>query len=158
LNLRDQLPGAARLSEALAGFSVRRSLPRWRSDVFADPAAPLGPVHGPELVLFADTFHRYFERETIDAALAVLQAGGYRLHRVNPADGPTRPFCCGRTFLSVGRVDEARREATRTVAALAPFAARGVPIVGLEPSCLLGFRDELPVMLRTDDAKRVAAH
>jgi FAD/FMN-containing dehydrogenase/Fe-S oxidoreductase len=158
LNLRDRLPGAARLSEALAGFSARRSLPRWRSDVFAEPAAPLGPADGPEVVLFADTFHRYFERETIDAALAVLQAGGYRIHLVKPADSATRPLCCGRTFLSVGRVDEARREATRTIAAIAPFAARGVPLVGLEPSCLLGFRDELPAMLRTDDARRVAAH
>lgn len=158
LNLRDRLPGAARLSEALAGFSARRTLPHWRADVFVDPPSPLGPADGPEVVLLADTFHRYFERETIDAALAVLQAGGYRVHLAKPTEGGTRPLCCGRTFLSVGRVDEARREATRTLAAIAPFATRGVPIVGLEPSCLLGFRDEIPAMVRSDEAKRVAAH
>ena len=60
----------------------------------------------------------------------------------------TRPLCCGRTFLSVGMVDEARREAERVLAALAPFVARGVPVVGLEPSCILGFRDEIPAMIK----------
>ena len=53
-----------------------------------------------------------------------------------PADGSTRPLCCGRTFLAVGRVDKAREEAERTLAALAPYVARGVPVIGLEPSCL----------------------
>ena len=76
-------------------------------------------------MLFADTFNRYFERENIDAALAVLAAGGYRVHFATPADGG-RPLCCGRTFLSVGKVDEARHEAERTLAALAPFVARGI--------------------------------
>ena len=74
-----------------------------------------------EVVLFADTFNRYFERENLDAALAVLNAGGYRVHVAKPADGSSRPLCCGRTFLSVGKVDEARREAERTLAALEPF-------------------------------------
>jgi Fe-S oxidoreductase len=69
-----------------------------------------------------------------------------------------RPLCCGRTFLSVGRVEDARREAERTVAALAPLVARGLTVVGLEPSCLLGFRDEIPALLRTDAARRLAAH
>jgi FAD/FMN-containing dehydrogenase/ferredoxin len=61
-NLRDRLPVAARLSEALAGFSARRSLPQWRSDWFRDPATGIGPEAGPEIVLFADTFNRYFEK------------------------------------------------------------------------------------------------
>jgi FAD/FMN-containing dehydrogenase/Fe-S oxidoreductase len=155
LNLRDRVPGATWISQALAGFSARRSLPRWRADAFADPPAPLGPNEGAEVVLFADTFHRYFERETIDAALSVLIAGGYRVHVATPRDAG-RPLCCGRTFLSVGRVDEARREATRTLAAVAPFVARGLPVIGLEPSCLLGFRDEIPAIIKSDDARRLA--
>ncbi len=97
-----------------------------------------------EVVLFADTFNRYFERENLDAALAVLNAGGYRVHVAKPVDGSSRPLCCGRTFLSIGKVDEARREAERTLAALEPFVSRGVPVIGLEPSCLLSFRDEVP--------------
>jgi Fe-S oxidoreductase len=157
LNLRDVVPGAALLSQVVARFSARRSLPQWRSDVFRDPAE-VGPGGGPEAVLFADTFNRYFERETIDDALAVLAAGGYRVHVARPADGSRRPLCCGRTFLSVGQVDEARREAERTLTALAPFLARGVPVVGLEPSCVLGFRDELPAMVTDEMAGALAEH
>jgi FAD/FMN-containing dehydrogenase/Fe-S oxidoreductase len=177
MNLRDQLPGAAKLSEAVAGFSARRSLPRWRSDVFSDqtstswpglsrPSTPLLPEgvdarhkaghDGGEVVLFADTFNRYFDRENLDAARAVLNADGYRVHVAKPVDGSSRPLCCGRTFLSIGQVDEARNEAERTLAALAPFVARGVPIVGLEPSCILGFRDEIPAMVKSEVAKPLA--
>jgi FAD/FMN-containing dehydrogenase/Fe-S oxidoreductase len=155
LNLRDVLPGAAKLSEAIAGFSAGRSLPHWRSDVFDGPAA--SQTNGPEVVLFADTFNRYFERENLDAAWAVLNAGGYRVHVTKPVDGSSRPLCCGRTFLSIGQVDEARREAERTLAALEPFVSRGVPVVGLEPSCLLSFRDEVPAMLPGEGARRLAA-
>jgi Fe-S oxidoreductase len=106
-------------------------------------------------VLFADTFNRYFERENIDAALKVLHAAGYRVHVAKPADGG-RPLCCGRTFLAIGKVDEARGEAERTLAALTPFVAEGVPLVGLEPSCLLSFRDEIPSLVKTETARRVA--
>jgi FAD/FMN-containing dehydrogenase/Fe-S oxidoreductase len=155
LNLRDRLPGLAALSEAVAGFSAGRSLPRWRRDAFRAPAQPLGPAQGSEVVLFADTFNRAFERETIDAAARVLVAGGYRVHFARPANG-SRPLCCGRTFLSIGRVDQARLEAERTIAALAPFVERGAPILGLEPSCLFTFRDEIPAMIASESAKRVA--
>ena len=72
-----------------------------------------------EVVLFADTFNRYFERENLDAALRVLVAGGYRVHAALPADGEERPLCCGRTFL-VDRRRSTRRGARwqRTLAAL----------------------------------------
>ncbi|MCX7314197.1 MAG: FAD-binding protein [Alphaproteobacteria bacterium] len=157
LNLRDVLPGAARLSEAIAGFSAQRTLPKWRSDVFDDSMLPghAGGENG-EVVLFADTFNRYFERENLDAAVAVLGAGGYRVHVAKPADGSSRPLCCGRTFLSVGNVVEARKEAARTLAALASFVARGIPVIGLEPSCLLSFRDEVPSMLPGEGAARLS--
>jgi Fe-S oxidoreductase len=89
--------------------------------------------------LLVDTFNRYFEPENARAALKVLQAAGYRVHA-------PRGLCCGRTFLSVGMVDEAKREAARMQDALAPYAERGVPIVGLEPSCLFSLRDEFPAM------------
>jgi len=157
-NLRDAVPGGAALSETLAGFSARRPLPRWRSDYFRDAEAPLAAGDGAEVVLFADTFNRYFERENIDAALAVLRAAGYRVQIARPAkNGGARPLCCGRTFLSVGKVEEARREAERVIEALEPAVDRGVPVVGLEPSCLFGFRDEIPALLKTDAARRLAA-
>jgi Fe-S oxidoreductase len=110
---------------------------------------------GREVVLFADTFNRYFEPENLNAAIAVLSAGKYHVHVASPSDGG-RPLCCGRTFLSVGKVDEARKEMTRTLDAIAPLIARGVPVVGLEPSCLLTLRDEVPALMESDTAKRVA--
>jgi Fe-S oxidoreductase len=106
-----------------------------------------------DVVLFADTFNRYFEPANLRAATTVLKAAGYRITVATPNDGIPRPLCCGRTFLSVGRVDEAKREAGRTLAALAPHLERGIPILGLEPSCLFTFRDEIPAMLRTGAVK-----
>ncbi|QHP68981.1 FAD-binding oxidoreductase [Bradyrhizobium sp. LCT2] len=156
-NLRNHSPLLRRLFERFAGISARRALPAFRSDVFAPPAETVGPESGREVVLFADTFNRIYERENLDAALRVLAAGGYRVHLPKPASG-TRPLCCGRTFLSAGLVDEARSELDRLVAAFAPFAARGVPIVGLEPSCLLTLRDELSSLRKDDDAKAISAH
>ena len=167
-NLRDKYPRLAALSERYAGLSTRRTLPRWRKDVFRDPEDTLdslprlggnvGEGADREVVLLADTFNRYFERENLDAAVTVLQAAGYTVHIAKPADGTKRPLCCGRTFLSVGRVDEARREAERVIAAVAPFVARGVPVIGLEPSCILSFRDEVPAMLKTEGAQELALH
>ncbi len=149
MNLRDRIPLLAKLSERWLGFSARRSLPVWRKPwrgaaAPADSSAVWGD--GRDIVLFGDTFNRYFERENLEAAQRVLEAGGYRLHRVAAKDG-SRPLCCGRTFLSAGLVDEARAEARRTVDALAPFVAKGARIVGLEPSCLMSFRDEFAALL-----------
>jgi FAD/FMN-containing dehydrogenase/Fe-S oxidoreductase len=157
MNLRNRSPLLRKLFEHFTGISARRALPAFRSDVFVPPAASVGPESGREVVLFADTFNRIYERENLDAALRVLAAGGYRVHLPQPASG-NRPPCCGRTFLSAGLVDEAKRELDRLVAAFAPFAARGVPIVGLEPSCLLTLRDELVSLRNDDDAKAVGAH
>jgi Fe-S oxidoreductase len=145
-NLRNRLPGAATVSERLTGFSARRTLPRWRRDAFRPKTSTVGPENGREIVLLADTFNTYFEPENLEAALSVLRAAGYRVHLPRAAGGG-RPLCCGRTFLSVGMVDEARAEARRTIAALGPFVARGLPVVGLEPSCLLTLRDEFGVLL-----------
>jgi Fe-S oxidoreductase len=122
-----------------------------------------------EVALFADTFNTYFEPENLHAALEVLTRLGYRvaLLHLDDGGGPSaegesgrkpRPLCCGRTFLSAGLVDEARAEAQRVLAAAAPFLARGIPIVGLEPSCLLTLRDEFLSMLPGAEAEGLASH
>ena len=108
--------------------------------------APTARGDGPEVALFADTFTTWFEPENARAAVRVLEAAGFRVRAAAPPPGERRPLCCGRTFLAAGLVDEARRELARTLTALAPFVERGVPIVGLEPSCLLTFRDEALVL------------
>jgi len=140
LNLRDQVPGLAWLSEKLFGFTAKRPLPKWRGDTFKPEQAAHGPMEGPEVVLFADTFNAAFERENLEAAIDVLVAAGRRVHIAQAPYG--RRLCCGRTFLSVGLVDQARAEMSRTIETLAPFVARGIPVLGLEPSCLLTLRDD----------------
>ena len=150
MNLRDPVPGLAALSESLLGFSAKRCLPKWRSDTFhlfprswrgivtPIPALPIeaeGAISR-EVVLLVDTFNNYFEPENARAALAVLRAAGYQVHLPRAQDS-ARPLCCGRTFLAAGLVDEAEAEARRMIATLKPFVDRGVPVIGLEPSCLL---------------------
>ena len=158
MNLRDRLPGAAKLTETLLGFSARRTLPQWRRP-WVQKGAPSHPSQvlgdGRDLVLFGDTFNRYYERENLEAAERVLAAGGYRVHRVEPADGG-RPLCCGRTYLSAGMVDEARKEARRTLDALSPYVARGARVVALEPSCLFTLRDEFFALLPKAEVQPIA--
>ena len=141
-NLRNRVPALRRLSEHMFGLSAARPLPAWRRDAFLDreaesfvPARQRG-----EVILLADTFNRWFEPENLRAALRVLTAAGYRVRM--PAYGG-RPLCCGRSFLAAGLVDKARNEAQRTLSIL----GNELPVVGLEPSCLLTLRDEYRSLL-----------
>ncbi|HEX6002232.1 MAG TPA: FAD-linked oxidase C-terminal domain-containing protein [Hyphomicrobiaceae bacterium] len=159
MNLRDRVPGMAWLSELVAGFSAKRPLPRWNARPFVSrqrPPSPRSPGEGGrEVALLADTFNRYFEPDILHAAVDVLGRLGYHVTELG-APGGGRPLCCGRTFLAAGLVEQARAEARRLLAAALPLAQRGVPIVGLEPSCLLTLRDELISMLPGAEATQVA--
>jgi FAD/FMN-containing dehydrogenase/Fe-S oxidoreductase len=138
--------------ERVVGLDRRRPLPTLAAETFTDwfarrlttNAAPRGDV-----VLFHDTFTTYNVPEIGRAAVQLLERGGYR---VVLADRK----CCGRPMISKGMLDEAREHAAWNVERLAPFAERGVPIVGLEPSCLLTARDEWVDLVRTDAARAVA--
>jgi Fe-S oxidoreductase len=160
----------ARAGERVLGLTARRQRPRWRRDVFRGAAtrtgngttsagsansrlAPVGDDDRPEVLLWVDTFNTYFEPENAHAALRVLEAAGYRV-RLPTLSG--RPACCGRTFLNAGLVDEARHEARRLLSTLSPWVERGVPVVGLEPSCLLTLRDEIPLLLPGDESASLA--
>ncbi|MDA1090262.1 MAG: FAD-binding protein [Proteobacteria bacterium] len=155
LNLRDKIPGLAGLSQIFFGFSRKRKLPVWSRNPFRLNEAGSGTAVGPEVVLWADTFSTYFEPENPRAAAKVLAAAGYRVHLAKPAAGD-RPLCCGRTFLAAGLVDEAKAEARRMLNALKPFVARGVPVIGLEPSCLYTLRDEFKAMFPGEDSNKLA--
>jgi Fe-S oxidoreductase/FAD/FMN-containing dehydrogenase len=172
LNLRNRMPALAALGERLFGFSARRQLPEWSQRPYrgasSHPNPPLpgldpgitgegrvGAAGGRDVLLLVDTFNRYFEPENAFAAERVLARAGYRVTTPEPAVG--RPLCCGRTFLSAGLVDEARKEARRMLDALAPASALGMPIIGLEPACLLTLRDEFPAMLPGADTTALAA-
>ncbi|MGE0222164.1 MAG: FAD-binding and (Fe-S)-binding domain-containing protein [Acetobacteraceae bacterium] len=141
-NLRNHLPPLQWLGERVLGLAADRSLPAWRSDWFRDSEAEAGaPARSRGAVyLLADTFNRYFEPENLRAAIRVLAAAGYRAI-VPPTRG--RPLCCGRTFLAAGMVEKAREEARRTMKRL----AGDIPVLGLEPSCLMTLRDEFRSLL-----------
>ena len=155
-NLRDVLPGAPWLSEKLLGLSAKRSLPVWHGAPFQASEAS-EQERAMEVVLLADTFNSYFEPENLRAALRVLEAGGYRVHVVDPSrDGQGRRLCCGRTMLAAGLVDQAKAEADRMLAAYAPYLEAGMAVVGLEPSCLLTLRDEFTAMRPGPQTDRLA--
>lgn len=144
VQLRNGSPWVAKLAERWLGISARRPIPQIVAGGFRAETAPLSGERG-KVVLFVDTFTHYYTPEIAAAALKVLRAGGYAVDVLEPAKTdaePERPLCCGRTYLSQGMVEEARVEARRVMAALAPALAAGTPIVGLEPSCLLALRDE----------------
>jgi FAD/FMN-containing dehydrogenase/Fe-S oxidoreductase len=157
LRLRNGMPLLARATEALTGFSATRPIPVPSAQPFRDdrisPASPKADVR--EVILFVDTFSRWFEPENARAAIAVLEAANYRVNTAQPAND-ARPLCCGRTYLTAGFVEEARREASRVIAALEAPARRGAAILGLEPSCLLTLRDEFLALLPGEASQIVA--
>jgi FAD/FMN-containing dehydrogenase/Fe-S oxidoreductase len=140
------------LLERVAGIDRRRPLPAFAPASFERWFAghrPAGDGPRGEVVLFHDTFNTYQTPEVAIAATRFLEASGYR---VSLADRG----CCGRPAISKGLLDEARGLAADNVRRLAGAARRGLPIVGLEPSCLLTLRDEYPELVRTEEARLVA--
>ena len=126
------------MSEKVLGLTASRALPRWRRDIWREPVGAAQP----DAVFFADCFNRYFEPDNIRAAVAVLEAAGLKVgHAVAPKG---RPLCCGRTYLAAGMIDKAKAEMRRVINAVRPVLESGGTVVGLEPSCLLTFRDEAP--------------
>ena len=148
-NLRDKIPGAAKFSEVFLGFTSKRPLPKWRKDFFKDQELPSSLVLNSDkspVILFVDTFSRYFEPENIRSAIKVLKAAGY--YPFLPSLETTKkPLCCGRTYLSNGLINKAKAEGELILETFLPYLKDGVPVVGLEPSCILSFRDELPALI-----------
>jgi FAD/FMN-containing dehydrogenase/Fe-S oxidoreductase len=165
VNVALSLPLVRWLNEKLLGVSRHRLLPRfaaktfrqlfwklevgdWKLDGLQSPISNLQS----SIVLFDDTFTNYNHPPVGLAAVRVLAAAGYR-----PVLVPK--VCCGRPMISKGLLEQARANARRNIEVLAPYAERGVPIVGLEPSCLLTLRDEYLDLLPNDPrAKLVAQH
>jgi len=147
------------LMEKVAGIDRRRPLPALAAETFTDwfrkreslrkRLVTTQALRG-EVVLFHDTFVTYNTPEIGRAAVQVLEAAGFQVVLVERK-------CCGRPLISKGMLTEARDNAAWNVERLHPYAVRGVAIVGLEPSCLLTIRDEWVDLLRTDEARLVAA-
>jgi len=154
LNARNTHPWLARLTEPVTGFAASRPLPVWSTSPFTEQSHPHSAQR--DVVLLADTFNTWFEPDNLRAARRVLQAAGYNVH-IAKAPGE-RKLCCGRTYLATGMLKQAKTEANRMLDALLPWVEKNVPIVGLEPSCLLTLRDEYPVLVSGERAEKLAAN
>lgn len=147
-------PVRALFTRAL-GIHPNRRLPEFAGETFLawwrkhTPArngpAPRGPV-----ILFPDTFLTYNDPHIGRAAVRLLEAAGYEVIV------PERLACCGRPLLSQGMLERARENAAYNVSQLAAHARAGIPIVGVEPSCILTVRDEYPDLVEGEDARAVA--
>ena len=155
-NARNRSSALRALGDRWLGLSAERQLPQWARRPFFAGEVYTGEVRHGELVLLVDTFNRYFEPDVVSDAVTVLTRAGFRVHFPTSGASHSRPLCCGRTYLSAGMLTKAKEEARRTVTALKPFVDAGMPIVGLEPSCLFTLKDEFPSMLEGVTVKHLA--
>jgi Fe-S oxidoreductase len=142
------------LMETLAGVDRRRPLPQFAGETFEDwfrKRTPAGDGAKGEIVLFHDTFNNFNTPQVAVAATRFFEHFNYRVVLVDRK-------CCGRPMISKGMLGQAKENALYNVERLASFAQQGTPIIGLEPSCLLTFRDEYPEFLGSEAARNVANH
>jgi Fe-S oxidoreductase len=167
VNLTTQLPFLRDVAKRVAGIPKQRSIPpfapetfkqwfrRARRDTFANHSisqllnSPItqSPNHpttqspndssAPAVLLWPDTFNNYFHPATARAAVEVLEAAGYRVLL------PQANLCCGRPLYDFGMLDRAQSLLLNILDELAPEIEAGIPVIGLEPSCVAVFRDEL---------------
>src|SRR6185295_17760374 len=178
-NFLTQAPLLRGLAKAIAGAAPQRRLPafaavpftRWfrkrpvgaalcgrpgRGDAEGDGQEKQGGHIGPPLqekrvLLWPDTFNNYFHPETAQAAVEVLESAGYNVAI------PAKPLCCGRPLYDFGMLGLARRQLRQILDALRDDIRAGTPVVGLEPSCVAVFRDELTNLFPEDeDAQRLS--
>ena len=141
-----------RLLERAAGIDRRRPLPRFQRDTLIRWDKQRTKLSGREVVFLADSFTTFTEPAIGRAAIELLEAAGYAV-RLESAG------CCGRSSISKGLLDRARAMAESMTERLAPYAERGVPIVGCEPSCLLTLKEEhLSLQPGNARAQTVADH
>ncbi|MBI2312962.1 MAG: FAD-binding oxidoreductase [Betaproteobacteria bacterium] len=177
-NFLTRAPVLGDIAKAVAGIAKERSLPRFSAETFrhrfARPARTSSTLTAerrrlaasssnegegrgggelrPRVILWADTFNNHFRSETALAAAEVLEHAGCEVIV------PRKHLCCGRPLYDFGFLDRAKAQLAEILDHLAPYVDEGIPVVGLEPSCLSVFRDELPNLFPDDPrAKRLAA-
>jgi FAD/FMN-containing dehydrogenase/Fe-S oxidoreductase len=151
-NLVTHTPVLKELVQKAGGIATQREMPPFAHQTFKAWFEERGEKNqdAPPVVLFPDTFNNYLHPETAKAAVLVLEAAGYRVIV------PREALCCGRPLFDYGMLDTARKFFDHLAETLAPYVREGVKVIGLEPSCVAAFRDELPNMMPHDeDAKRL---
>ena len=138
-----------RLLQKTLGIHAERALPQFSPHTFSDwynSRTSGKPASEGEVVLFIDTFTNYFQPEVGIAAVDVLEALGYGVHIAHKTE------CCGRPMISKGMLSEAKQTAKNNLLSLEKHLRDGLPVLGIEPSCLLAFRDEYPLLLNEDSS------
>ncbi len=149
-------PGLAGAGKLLAGVDGSRAAPVFAEESFvqwwrARADEPPDPADPRTVLLWPDTFTTYFHPAIGRSAVRVLADAGFRVAV------PTRPVCCGLTWISTGQLDTAKRVLRRTLDVLAPYLEAGTPVIGLEPSCTAVFRFDAPELLPDNqDVQRLA--
>ncbi|MBE1537188.1 FAD-binding and (Fe-S)-binding domain-containing protein [Actinomadura algeriensis] len=156
VNLVTHTPGLARLAKFAAGIDRRRPLPAFAPMTLQEWFRRRGGTANPggrKVVLFPDTFNNHFHTDVGVACVEAIEAAGWRVVM------PEGHVCCGRPLYDYGFLDAAERYLHRVLDVLRPHVREGTPIVGMEPSCLAVFKDELTKLLpHDDDAARLAAN
>jgi Fe-S oxidoreductase len=143
VNFLGRAPLTSQLTKWIGGISQKRNMPAFASETFATwfRRRPLRNPDRPPVILWPDTFSNNFHPEIAKAAVDVLEHAGYQVKI------PQQSLCCGRPLYDFGMLDRAKATLEQTLAALQPDIAAGTPIIGLEPSCVSVFRDEMTNLL-----------
>lgn len=146
-NLALQTPGLSTLVKRLAGVDAHRGMPRFasgsqRASTRREMAGQVGTKG--EVVLWVDSFSDAFAGDHVATTAAVLLANGWTPRLLE------RKACCGLTWITTGQLDGAARELRNATEVLHPYVARGVKVVGTEPSCLAVWRSDAPALVPDD--------
>ena len=151
-NFFTQTPGLSRAFKFLGGVAQQRRVPRFTEETFTHWFRSRDVKnHGqPQVMLWPDTFSNHFHPHIAQAAVEVLEHAGYRV------TVPEAPVCCGRPLYDFGMLDRAKQMLTQLVDSLREEIAAGISVIGLEPSCVSVFRDEMCDLLAFNkDAERL---
>ena len=143
INFSTAFPGLRNLVRWAAGVDQRRRLPRFAS-VAARKRVTAPESDGNPVVIWVDSFSDFFTGDSVSAAISVLAVAGYAPQVLQ------RPACCGLTWISTGQLDGARRQLRAALDILYPIVAAGIPVIGLEPSCLAVWRSDAAELLPND--------
>ncbi len=152
VNTLTRAPAIGKLLQVMGGISTRRKMPAFAPETFKQwwDRRPPRNVGMPPVMLWADTFNNHFHPQTLKAAVEVIEDAGFHVNV------PRQSLCCGRPLYDFGMLDTAQSLLRQILDTLRPEIEAGIPFVGLEPSCVAVFRDELHGLFPMDeDAKRL---
>ncbi len=152
VNFLSHAPLTSSIAKLVGGIAPERTIPRFATKTFTSWFRERGVVNAgaPPVLLWPDTFNNYFHPDVGKAAVEVLEHAGYQVTI------PDRHLCCGRPLYDFGMLDTAETLLKDILTVLAPQIEAGVPMVGLEPSCLAVFRDEMTNLFPNDwNARRL---